>query len=81
MDGDRRAAVSRSHATIGRAIWIATSVIVGGFLVLVFSKFVPTVYFGVFTGLAMLMGQFSALTVLPSIFLLTGYPKPGNPRS
>jgi hypothetical protein len=79
VDGDRRAAVSRSHATIGRAIWIATSVIVAGFAVLVLSNFVPSVYFGVFTALAMLMGQFAALTVLPSIFLVTGVPR--NPAA
>ena len=44
-------------------------------MVLVLSKFVPSVHFALFTALAMLMGQFAALTVLPSLFLLTGYPK------
>jgi len=73
--GDRRAAVSRAHATIGRAIWIATSVIMAGFCVLVLSKFVPSVYFGVFTALAMLMGQFAALTTLPALFLVTRVPR------
>ena len=73
--GDRRAAVRRAHATIGRAIWIATSVVVLGFIVLVLSAFVPTVKFGAFTALAMLMGQFASLTLLPSLFLLTGFPR------
>jgi predicted RND superfamily exporter protein len=73
--GDRRAAVSRSHATIGRSIWIATSIMVAGFAVMAFSDFVPTVYFGVFNALAMVIGQFAALTVLPSLFLLTGLPR------
>jgi predicted RND superfamily exporter protein len=73
--GDRRAAVSRAHATIGRAIWIATSAIVAGFCVLVLSRFVPSVYFGLFTALAMLMGQFAALTTLPALFLVTGRPR------
>jgi predicted RND superfamily exporter protein len=76
VDGDRRAALSRAHATIGRAIWIATSIIVAGFCVLMLSKFVPSVWFGLFTAIAMLLSQFAALTCLPSIFLLTGYPKP-----
>jgi predicted RND superfamily exporter protein len=40
------------------------------------SKFVPSVWFGLFTAIAMLLSQFAALTCLPSIFLLTGYPKP-----
>jgi uncharacterized protein len=73
--GDRRAAVTRSHATIGRSIWIATSIMVAGFAVLALSDFVPTVYFGVFNALAMLMGQFAALTLLPALFLLTGLPR------
>jgi hypothetical protein len=73
--GDRRAAVTRSHATIGRAIWIATTIMVIGFAVLALSDFVPTVWFGVFNALAMLMGQFAALTVLPALFLLTGLPR------
>jgi predicted RND superfamily exporter protein len=72
--GDRRAAVTRSHATIGRSIWIATSIVVAGFIVLALSKFVPSVTFGVFTALAMLMGQFAALTLLPALFLLLRVP-------
>lgn len=76
--GDRAAAVTRSHATIGRSIWIATSIMVGGFGVMVFSDFVPTVYFGVFNALAMVMGQFATLTVLPALFLLTGLPRQGR---
>ena len=73
--GDRRTAVLRSHATIGRAIWIATSIVVVGFAVLGLSKFVPSVYFGLFTALAMLMGQFAALTLLPALFLLLRLPR------
>jgi predicted RND superfamily exporter protein len=73
--GDRRAAVTRSHATIGRSIWIATSIMVAGFAVLALSDFVPTVMFGLFNALAMVMGQFAALTVLPALFLLTGLPR------
>jgi predicted RND superfamily exporter protein len=73
--GDRKAAVTRSHATIGRSIWIATSIMVAGFAVMAFSDFVPTVYFGLFNALAMVIGQFAALTVLPSLFVLTGLPR------
>ena len=46
-----------------------------GFVVLALSDFVPTVMFGLFNALAMVMGQFAALTVLPSLFLLTGLPR------
>ena len=48
---------------------------VAGFIVLALSKFVPTVTFGLFTALAMLMGQFAALTLLPSLFLLFRLPR------
>ena len=72
---DHRTAVSRAHATIGRAIWRATSIIVAGFGILVLSRFFPTFWFGVFTAAAMLLSQLATLTVLPSLFLLSGYPK------
>ncbi|MFN0128652.1 MAG: efflux RND transporter permease subunit [Verrucomicrobiales bacterium] len=72
QDGDPRAALERTHATVGRAIWIATSIIVLGFAVLVTSDFFPSVWFGLLTGLAMLMSQFSALLTLPSLFLWLG---------
>lgn len=73
--GDARAAILRSHATIGRAIWIATTIVVAGFAILALSSFVPSVYFGLFTALAMLMGQFAALTLLPALFLLLRIPR------
>jgi uncharacterized protein len=73
--GDPRTAILRSHATIGRSIWIATSIVVAGFVILALSKFVPSVYFGLFTALAMLMGQFAALTLLPALFLLLRTPR------
>ena len=73
--GDHRVALQRAHATIGRAIWIATSIIIAGFSILVLSDFFPSVWFGLFTALAMLISQLATLTMLPSLFLLTGYPK------
>ncbi|MBL6858155.1 MAG: hypothetical protein ISQ92_05645, partial [Pelagibacteraceae bacterium] len=45
--------------------------IVFGFSILVFSKFIPTIYFGVFTGIAMLLAMISVLTLLPSLLLLS----------
>ena len=71
-DQDARAALLRTHATVGRAIWVATSIIVLGFAVLVTSDFFPSVWFGLLTGLAMLMSQFSALLTLPALFLWLG---------
>ena len=74
-DGDLEIAIRRSHATIGRAILIATSIVFTGFAMLCFSQFVPTIYFGLFTGLAILMGLFASLTTLPASFLLLKYPR------
>jgi predicted RND superfamily exporter protein len=74
-NGDIAEAIKRSHATIGRAILIATSIVFAGFAMLCFSQFVPTIYFGLFTGLAILMGLFASLTTLPASFLLLRYPR------
>ncbi|MCG3134311.1 MAG: hypothetical protein HMLKMBBP_01606 [Planctomycetes bacterium] len=73
--GDRAAAVTRTHATVGRSIWLATSIMVAGFVVLALSDFVPTVSFGLFNALAMVAGQVAALTVVPALFLVTGFPR------
>lgn len=78
-DGNLELAIRRSHATIGRAILIATSIVFAGFAMLCFSQFVPTVYFGLFTGLAILMGLFASLTTLPASFLLLRYPRSKAP--
>lgn len=74
-NGDLAEAIRRSHATIGRAILIATSIVFAGFAMLCFSQFVPTIYFGIFTGIAILMGLFASLTTLPASFLLLKYPR------
>ena len=58
------------HSTVGRAILNTSITIVFGFSILVLSKFIPTIYFGIFTGLAMLLAMVSVLTLLPSLLLL-----------
>ena len=73
--GDHRDALRRAHGSIGKAIWIATSIIVAGFSILVLSEFFPSVWFGLFTALAMVISQLATLTLLPSLFLITGYPR------
>ena len=59
------------HSTVGVAILNTSITIVFGFSILVFSKFIPTIYFGVFTGLAMLLAMISVLTLLPSLLLIS----------
>ncbi len=58
------------HSTVGRAILNTSITIVFGFSILVLSKFIPTIYFGIFTGMAMLLAMISVLTLLPSLILL-----------
>jgi len=59
------------HSTVGVAILNTSITIVFGFSILVFSKFIPTIYFGVFTGIAMLLAMTSVLTLLPSLILIS----------
>ena len=59
------------HSSVGVAILNTSITIVFGFSILVFSKFIPTIYFGVFTGLAMLLAMISVLTLLPSLILIS----------
>ena len=58
------------HSTVGAAILNTSITIVFGFSILVLSKFIPTIYFGLFTGLAMLLAMISVLTLLPSLILI-----------
>ncbi len=58
------------HSTVGVAILNTSVTIVFGFSILVLSKFIPTIYFGVFTGLAMLLAMISVLTLLPALILI-----------
>ena len=62
--------LSTCHSTVGAAILNTSITIVFGFSILVLSKFIPTIYFGVFTGLAMLLAMISVLTLLPSLILV-----------
>ena len=57
------------HSTVGKAILNTSITIVFGFSILVLSKFIPTIYFGIFTGIAMLLAMVSVLTLLPSLML------------
>ncbi len=58
------------HSTVGRAILNTSITIVFGFSILILSNFIPTIYFGIFTGIAMLLAMISVLTLLPSLILL-----------
>ena len=61
--------LDRCHSTVGIAILNTSITIVFGFSILVLSNFIPTIYFGIFTGIAMLLAMISVLTLLPKLIL------------
>jgi len=62
--------VQKCHETVGVAILNTSITIVFGFSILVLSNFIPTIYFGIFTGIAMLLAMISVLTLLPKLILI-----------
>ena len=62
--------LDRCHSIVGVAILNTSITIVFGFSILVLSNFIPTIYFGVFTGIAMLLAMISVLTLLPKLLLV-----------
>ncbi len=67
---DYNLTVDRCHNTVGMAILNTSVTIVFGFSILILSNFIPTIYFGVFTGIAMLLALISVLTLLPKLILV-----------
>ena len=67
LHGDYTVATDRTHNSIGRAILYSNLTIIAGFSILALSKFIPTIYFGIFTSLAMSAGFLGSLTLLPML--------------
>jgi len=70
IDGDYIAAMHRSHRSIGRAMYYTSVIIVVGFGIMVLSRFIPTIYFGLLTSFAMLAALMGALLLLPKLILI-----------
>lgn len=60
----------RCHGSIGHAMYYTSITIIIGFSILAMSNFIPSVYFGLLTGLAMLIALLGALTLLPELLIL-----------
>jgi len=67
---DYKKTLKLCHSTVGIAILNTSITIVFGFSILVMSNFIPTIYFGIFTGIAMLLAMISVLTLLPTLLLM-----------
>ncbi|MBW1913855.1 MAG: RND family transporter [Deltaproteobacteria bacterium] len=69
-DSDYYKTLHRCHGSIGHAMYYTSISIIIGFSILVFSNFWPTIYFGLFAGLAMFIALIAALTLLPQLLVL-----------
>ena len=67
----------RCHGSIGHAMFYTSITIIIGFSILVMSNFIPSIYFGLLTGLAMVIALIAALTLLPELLLVL---KPFGPE-
>jgi predicted RND superfamily exporter protein len=70
-DSDYLATMHRSHNSIGLAMFYTSITVTLGFLILALSNFIPSIYFGVFTAIAMISAVLANLTLLPHLILLT----------
>ena len=70
VKGDYGKTLRLCHRNVGKAIVNTSITIMFGFSILVLSNFIPTIYFGVFTGLAMFIALVSVLVVLPKLILI-----------
>ena len=69
-EGSYRTALHRSHDSIGHAIYYTTVTLAIGFSILSLSNFVPTIYFGLLTVVAITMALLASLTVLPQLLVV-----------
>ncbi len=70
IDHDYIASMHRAHASIGRALLYTAVTIIVGFSILTLSNFIPSVYFGLLTALAMLSALLASMTLLPKLILV-----------
>lgn len=60
----------RCHSSIGYAMYYTTVTVVIGFSILILSNFIPSIYFGMLTVLAMVMALVADLTFLPQLIIV-----------
>lgn len=68
---DYQTALVNSHGSIGNAIFYTSLIVVFGFSILCLSNFIPTIYFGLLTGIAMAIALLNNLTLLPRLIVLS----------
>ena len=75
--GNYRATLQACHGSIGISMYYTSLTITAGFSILALSSFIPTIYFGLLTGFAMVVALMSDLTFLPALLTLV---KPLGPE-
>jgi predicted RND superfamily exporter protein len=69
-DGDYIATMHRAHNSIGQALFYTATTIIIGFSVLTLSNFIPSIYFGLLTSVAMIAALLGSMTLLPKLILM-----------
>ena len=69
QDGNFWMSVRRCHDSIARAMFYTSVTVVLGFSILALSNFIPTIYFGVLSGLAMITALVANLMLLPLLIV------------
>ena len=77
IDGNYVTSMHRAHASIGQALFYTAMTIIVGFSILALSNFIPSIYFGLLTGLAMTAALLGSMTLLPKLILIS---KPLGPE-
>ncbi|PIF04723.1 MAG: hypothetical protein CSA86_00775 [Arcobacter sp.] len=67
---DLKLSIYNAHKSIGQAMFYTSTIIMIGFSILVLSSFIPTIYFGLLTVVAMFMAIASDLLLLPVLLFL-----------
>jgi predicted RND superfamily exporter protein len=70
--GYAKGSMFRAHKSIGTAMFYTSTIIMIGFCILVLSNFLPTIYFGLLTMIAMFMAIVADLLLLPVLLLIFG---------
>jgi predicted RND superfamily exporter protein len=69
-DSNYIASMHRAHNSIGQALFYTATTIIIGFSILTLSNFIPSIYFGLLTGLAMIAALLGSMTLLPKLILI-----------
>ena len=63
-------AIRTVQTTVGRALYYTSVTITIGFIILVSSNFMPSIYFGLLTGIAMIISLLATFTIIPLLLTL-----------